>query len=353
MSITDNSSLPTFPHSSGKTKRAGDGYWLSDKGTAGKMPFAPSGYQLFRNVKDFGAKGDGVTDDTVAINRAAATYGSGSTQLRCGKDCGSSSTLGAVVYFPPGIYMISTPIVQYYYTQFVGNAYNKPTIKGVKNFTGIALIDSDFYIPGGSGAEWYINQSNFYRQVRNFVFDMTSMNWTNHDNGQEYVPAGVHWQVGQATSITNCDFKMAVSEGSQSATAVGIYMENGSGGFVSDLTFTGGNIGFLAGSQQFTANNLQFTSCLTAIKQVWNWGFTWKNIYVLSCYVAIDCTAFSGVTGQGTGSITVLDSHFSKYILLKYLSGTESFSYRWCTIRYHVGVKIWRTTQYCLRQSSS
>jgi glucan 1,3-beta-glucosidase len=54
-----------------------------------------------------------------------------------------------------------------------------------------------------------------------------------------------------------------------------------------------------------------FTSCLTAIFQQWDWGFTWKNIYVLSCFIAIDCTSFSGITNQGTGSITVLDSHFN------------------------------------------
>ena len=117
-----------------------------------------------------------------------------------------------------------------------------PTIKGTHNFTGIALFDSDFYIPGGNSAEWYINQSNFYRQIRNFNFDMTGMNWTNTDNDQPYVPTGIHWQVGQATSITNCNFKMNVGEGSQSATAVGIMMENGSGGMVSDLTFTGGQV---------------------------------------------------------------------------------------------------------------
>jgi len=56
---------------------------------------------------------------------------------------------------------------------------------------------------------------------------------------------------------------------------------------------------------------LQFTSCLTAIKHPWNWGFVWKNIFVLSCFIAIDCTTFSDVTSQGTGSITVLDSHFN------------------------------------------
>jgi glucan 1,3-beta-glucosidase len=71
------------------------------------------------------------------------------------------------------------------------------------------------------------------------------------------------------------------------------------------------NIGFLAGGQQFTASDLKFTSCLTAIKSLWNWGFNWKNIYVLSCYVAIDATEFSGEGNQGTGSISVVDSHFN------------------------------------------
>ncbi|KAI0410472.1 pectate lyase superfamily protein-domain-containing protein [Xylaria grammica] len=289
-----------------------DDYWLSSLGSAGSMPFADAGYQFYRNVKDFGAVGDGVTDDTAAINRAAASFSTGDlTTMRCGRDCGSTTVLGAVVYFPPGTYLISSPIIQFYYTQFVGNPNTRPVIKGSHDFVGIALFDSDVYIPGGNGAEWYINQSNFYRQIRNFVFDMTGQNWTNYDNDQEYVPSGIHWQVGQATSITNCDFEMSVSADGIAATAVGIYMENGSGGFVSDLKFTGGNIGFLAGSQQFTANNLQFTSCLTAIFQQWNWGFTWKNIYVLSCYIAIDCTSYSGITSQGTGSISVIDSHFN------------------------------------------
>ena len=65
-------------------------------------------------------------------------------------------------------------------------------------------------------------------------------------------------------------------------TAVGIFMENGSGGFVSDLTFYGGNIGMRVGSQQFTARDLSFTLTLTAISMVWDWGWTWKNLYVYS-----------------------------------------------------------------------
>lgn len=124
---------------------------------------------------------------------------------------------------------------------------NKPTLKASSNFVGIAVIDSDFYIPGGSGAEWYINQNNFYRQVRNFVIDITAMPPVIQDGDQTLNPTGIHWQVAQATSLQNIDFIMSTVGGNNQ---VGIFMENGSGGFISDLTFFGGNIGMNCGSQQ-------------------------------------------------------------------------------------------------------
>jgi hypothetical protein len=53
--------------------------------------------------------------DTAAIN-AAIAY-----QNNCGSGCMSSSVKGTLIYFPPGTYLISSPIEAYYYTQLVGD----------------------------------------------------------------------------------------------------------------------------------------------------------------------------------------------------------------------------------------
>lgn len=112
----------------------------------GQQPLAPAGYKFYRDVvKDYNHKADntGKTDASEAIN-AAIQDGS-----RCGKTCSSTFTLGAIVYFPPGTYKICSPIIQLYYTQFIGDAIDVPTIKGCNTFKGIALFDTDPYNPGG------------------------------------------------------------------------------------------------------------------------------------------------------------------------------------------------------------
>lgn len=50
-----------------------------------------------------------------AINHAISDGG------RCGANCGSSTIYPAVVYFPPGNYLVSSSIIQYYNTQLIGD----------------------------------------------------------------------------------------------------------------------------------------------------------------------------------------------------------------------------------------
>lgn len=122
-----------------------------------------------------------MTDDTDSINNAIQAGN------RCGLGCDSSTVTPAIVFFPAGTYIVKAPIIQYYYTQFIGDAINLPILKADPTFKGIAVIDSDPYT--GGGANWYTNQNNFYRQIRNFVIDLTAM--------PASAGAGIHWQVAQ------------------------------------------------------------------------------------------------------------------------------------------------------------
>ena len=117
----------------------------------------------------------------------------------------------------------------------------------------MAVIDADPYTDEGSN--WYTNQNNFFRQIRNLVIDLTAM--------PPEVGAGIHWQVAQATSLQNIRFEMV--KGGDKNQQQGIFMDNGSGGFMTDLTFNGGNYGAFLGSQQFTTRNLTFNGCKTAV----------------------------------------------------------------------------------------
>jgi hypothetical protein len=49
--------------------------------------------------------------------------------------------------------------------------------------------------------------------------------------------------VAQGTSLENIEFYMLYNSDVLGNTQQGIYMENGSGGFLTDLTFVGGNFG--------------------------------------------------------------------------------------------------------------
>lgn len=277
-----------------KVSAAASDWWFATIERNGAVPFGSGGdgYKVFRNVADYGAKGDGSTDDTEAINAAITDGGN-----RCGLGCDSSTTTPALVYFPPGTYVVSAPIITYYYTHMVGDLKNLPVLKAAPTFQGIAVIDAN---PRNGENNWFTNQNNFFRQIRNFRIDLTGLPMT--------TGTGIHWQVAQATSLQNIIFDM-VEDKSENNVQQGIFMENGSGGYMIDLVFNGGGLGAFFGSQQFTAKDLVFNNCNVGIYQIWNWIWAYHGLEFNGCGIGIDMT--SGDPQQDVGSITLQDSTFT------------------------------------------
>ncbi|KAF8960752.1 glycoside hydrolase family 55 protein [Flammula alnicola] len=259
----------------------------------GGSPFNPDpvGYKVFRNVKDYGAVGDGVHDDTKAINLAITS------QNRCGGGSCASSTLSpAIVYFPQGTYLISAPIIPYYYTQLIGDAKVPPILLAAPTFDGMAVIDANPYIPGGGGSQYFQATNNFHRSIRNFVIDVRQV------PPQKQQGTGIHWQVAQATSLINIVFEMSAAS---NTAHQGIWMENGSGGFMGDLVFNGGKYGIWGGNQQFTVRNITVNNAQIGVYSLWNWGWTYQDVKFNNCQVGFDIST-GGLTT--TGAQAVIDA---------------------------------------------
>lgn len=209
------------------SKRQTAPYWYEEIVHKGISAYGPNGYEVYRNVKDYGAKGDllfhfsqqnhrmtnigigdGVTDDTAAINAAVNDGG------RCGRGCPSSTKTPASVYFPSGTYLISSSIIDQYYTNLIGNPNDPPVLKATSDFSGFGLIDGDVYYT--QDLNW-ASTVVFWRQVRNFVIDMTSI-------PSESQATGMHWPTAQATSIQNVEFRMSTAPGTNH---IGLSIESG------------------------------------------------------------------------------------------------------------------------------
>ncbi|OLN96659.1 Glucan 1,3-beta-glucosidase 1 [Colletotrichum chlorophyti] len=282
-----------------------EAYWMEDVAHQGISPYHPDpNYKVFRNVKEYGAKGDGVTDDTAAINLAI------SSGQRCGPGtCKGETTSPATVYFPPGTYLISGSIIDFFYTQIIGDPTDRPVIKAAANFptnTTLGLLDGNQASHrtqpqpltkenqyGANGLAWGATNV-FFRQVRNLIFDTTA------------IPASasalaIHWPSSQATAITNCVFRLAAGPESKHT---GLFIEEGSGGLLNDLDFYGGQYGANLGNQQYTLRSARFFNAQVAINQLWDWGWTYKSIHIQDCNTGIR------MQDNSTASITLLDSTF-------------------------------------------
>lgn len=193
-------------------------------------------------------------------------------------------------------YLVSYSILNFYYTQLVGDPTAMPVIKAAANFNihyAFGVIEGDRYNSSTGELTW-ADTDVFARQIRNLVIDTTDIPYNAG-------ACGIHWPTAQATSIQNVVFKLSQTPGNNH---IGVYMEGGSGGYMGDVTFYGGLIGAQFGNQQFTMRNLTFVNCGTAIQQVWDWFWVYTDITIINCDIGIDMRLPS------IGSVMIIDSFF-------------------------------------------
>jgi hypothetical protein len=98
----------------------------------------------FVSVRDFGARGDGNTDDTLAVQRAIDEVYFGNFAL-------TTPRLRRKIWFPAGTYLINASLKMPSYTQMVGAGKDRTTIRQASNlFPLLQLKDS----AGRSGADY-------------------------------------------------------------------------------------------------------------------------------------------------------------------------------------------------------
>lgn len=125
----------------------------------------------FASVKDFGATGDGVTDDTAAINRALYQLFS--------KE--SNTEVRRSLFFPAGVYIVSDTIKIPTYAKLYGEGKNSSIIRQTTAGIGFALADSLQQITvnigaGGAAIPSFIeiNDISFENTAAGNVLDVTS-----------------------------------------------------------------------------------------------------------------------------------------------------------------------------------
>lgn len=258
-------------------------FWYEQIDHNGLSPFVANAtdWKIYRNVMDYGAKGDGVTDDSAAIQAAINDDDRGA-----GGNGRGTTGAPAVIYFPSGVYLMVNPIQTYVDTVLLGNPISRPTLKAASNSTSNFLV---FAKDPALDAT-----TNFYIGIKNLIFDSTSV-----AAATEFTL--LDWSVSQATQLTNNLFQMP-----QGSLHTGVAMpEGGSGTYMGNLDFEGGSVGLNINNQQYSIKDVSFTSCNTGILISHGFDIVFQGITFTSCNIGINATA--GDVGN-VGSYVLLDS---------------------------------------------
>lgn len=145
---------------------AAPAYWYSQVLHNGASPTIANGanWTVFRNVRDFGAKGDGAADDSAAINSAILL---GNAQGDRASGVFGITQQPAVVYFPSGTYLVNSAVQNLVDTVLMGDPTDRPVIKAGPSFNDTTLLVGRDPKIAGLGA--------FQFEIKNFVLDSTAL----------------------------------------------------------------------------------------------------------------------------------------------------------------------------------
>lgn len=167
-------------------------------------PFLPyplnATYPPHRNALAYHADPTGRTPSTAAIQSAIDHGGVLAPHLRNTTNRGpsfSSTLTPAIVYLPPGTYLLDAPLQLWVGTVLVGDAVDPPTLKvapGWARGQRYVVRGKEPGLPGTNG---------FFVGMRNVVVDSTGV-----DGTRDLVL--VDWTVSQGTQLANVRFEMPV-----------------------------------------------------------------------------------------------------------------------------------------------
>lgn len=206
-------------------------------------------FRPFRNVRDYGAVGDGVTDDTTAFRQALQ------------RDRGNEGEkLPADVFVPPGTYLISDTLVLWKATHLAGDEKRRPKLILKNKAAGFGeasnpkplLVTANGWNTPTLSTNWQladqiskVANNTFYTSIRNLEIDL----------GEENSGAwGIYWKVAQQTSLRNVKITATSAAGCIRSTG------DGGGGILADLDCQGGDYGWLTDhTPQFFLRSSRFT----------------------------------------------------------------------------------------------
>src|SRR5271166_2996278 len=289
-----------------------------------------------RNVRDYGAVGDGVTDDTQAFLRALQIdrdLQPLTTNPRVPQDLYNKR--GASVYVPPGTYLLCATVALWGGTHFFGEPRNWPTLKLKDRATGFGTAPHtplDFnvnnpgsYNPNQDPATGNVNPlitvvngygtvnghlvSNNWYQYSGFV----STNPEKHPNGstnntfavymENFIldlghnpgAIGISWNTAQQSALRNIIINAANAFGGVQ-TALG-----GGGGVITNVEVDGGRVGIY----YFYTSQELFRSCKFKNQKEYS--------LVISPALASGAGAFIDMQFDNTGPVVTYDAFCTNF----------------------------------------